>query len=462
MYDWGIENGILWLPSGPVSAHIYLMGTRIAAISPVARPARRVYDASGCDVLPGAIDAHVHSRDPGYPDKEDIQHSTAAAAMGGVTTIVEMPNSRPAIHDIRAFRDRQAYFQGRALVDFALWSLWTPTMSEYQTSELIDVGTVGFKIFWGYALDAETWSLVYDTTQYDRPVVDPPTVGQVLEFLERISPTGRTVAVHAEEATIIRNRQQRGTARNRNDYQQLLWERPAVAEDSLIATLIQLARTSGAAVHIVHLASANMLGQLRQARAEGVNVSVETAPHYLYWNAQTIAEYEGWGKVFPPIRDPEHQRRLIDGVATGSIDLVASDHAPHHPREKGQGLAEAPAGLAGVQVLLLTLLDLAWRGLVPFERIPMVTSMVPAKRLRLWPQKGALAEGFDADVVIVDRHGTTQLDQEVLKTKHPQKPWLGQSLHGAIRTVFLRGVPIVQEGQLCEPDHPRGQFVTPR
>ena len=460
MYEWGIENGTVWLPSGPVAGHLYGQGSQIDAISRRIRPAKNRWDVTGCEVLPGAIDAHVHSRDPGWPDKEDIVHSTAAAAMGGVTTILEMPNSLPPVRDIDTFRQRIEAFDGRSYVDFGLWSLWVPGMDESWLDSLIEAGTVGFKVFWGYALDAKTLSLVYDWHHYDQPVVNPPTVGDVLEFLEMLPDRGPVVAVHAEDATIIGQRQRHakpGVA----GYQQVLWEHPAIAEDSLIATLIELARVSQAPVHIVHLASANILNKIDQARSEGVNISVETAPHYLLWNATDIEVFEGWGKVFPPIREVEHQNRLVDGLRKGTIDMIASDHAPHHPREKAQGWGQARAGMASVQMGLLTLIHLAAQGWLPFERIPVLSSLAPAKRFGLWPHKGSLQVGADADMVIVDRRAVTYLDQEVLKTKHPQPPWLHQTLQGRIQYVFLRGRPLVQQGDFENGIPARGQFIRP-
>ena len=457
MYEWGIEQAIVWTPAGAQRQNVYVDKGKIVEITGALRPCRVRVDGQGKDLLPGMIDVHVHSRDPGLTEEEDWAHSTMAAAMGGITTILEMPNSRPALTNAAQLRERAGTFQENAWVDFGLWALLSPDMAESEIVALGSAGAVGFKLFWGYALDAATHTLVYDPTRYTAPVIPAPSVGDVLSLLETAQRTSRVVAVHAEDASIIRNRQQHSPYEV-DSYARLLWEHPDVSENATIAVLIELARASGAAVHIVHLASSDMLPLIAQARKQGVDITVETAPHYLLWDADQAASFGAAAKAFPPIREARHRDGLREGIAAGLIDMVGSDHAPHDPARKSRSLVEAPAGIPGVQTLFLSLMHLALEGSLDFARIPEVLAYAPAKRFGLWPRKGAIQVGADADLVIVNRRGTTLLTDSNQKTLHPQKPWTGLTLMGQVEDVYLRGKALVHGGEFIAQD-PEGQFL---
>lgn len=456
MWDCGVENGRIMTAHGAYEANIYCKDEKIAAITTERQPAVSVIDARGLVVMPGMIDAHVHSRDPGWPDKDDFFHTTQAAAAGGVTTILEMPNSVPAVLNADELRKRRAYLRGRAFVDFGMWGLALATTTAAEYREMTAEGACGFKLFWGYALDPKTYELVYNP-EPGADLLEPPTDGQVLEIFERVAGTGRVLAVHAENQSVIATLAER--AAGADDYAALMKSRPELTEVMTIQAAAALAEYTGARLHIVHVGSSQGAKVAWDAAQRGVNITTETCPQYL-----TLSEvdYERVGtpmKVYPPIRTEENRRALVQCLKDGMIHFIASDHAPHTEAAKQGPLNQIPAGVAGVETLFRLTMDMALRGEITLSDAIRYVSEAPARLYGLFPKKGAIEPGADADLILVDLAGEWTVDRRVLHSLNPLNPWEGQTLKGDIRATILRGRPVFQDGAII--GGPAGEFMAP-
>src|SRR5436853_5334700 len=302
--------------------------------------ARETFDASGLHLLPGAIDVHVHFREPGYTHKEDWQTGTAAAAMGGVTTVFDMPNVDPPTGTPEALALKQEAAK-KAHVDYGIYGLLAEDNVD-QLEGLIEGGVASFKCFMGNTFDN----------------LPSPSTGAMLEAFEIIAQHGMRIALHAETASIMAWREKRLQAAGRNDPLAHLASRPAVVAVEAVSRAAVLAEWTGARIPILHISSAEELRPLREAKARGVDVTGETCPHYLLLSSDDYARLGGVIRVNPPVREARNQQPLWSALADGTVDLIATDHAPHSPEEKTRNdIWTVDCGFPGVETqmpLMLT------------------------------------------------------------------------------------------------------------
>jgi allantoinase len=456
-----IVNGTLVTPAGSQRGDVLCRDGVIEQVGNV--DAGRVdeqIDASGWLVFPGFIDPHVHSRDPGLTHKEDFAHSTRAAAAGGVTTLLEMPNAIPPVTDAVIFENRAMHHGGVAAVDFGLWGLALGPDNLADIEPLFGAGAVGVKLFWGYALDRNTRMLVYnigDAAPDD--LIQPPGNGEVLELCREVARVGGLLAAHCEDRGII-EAAERGLGHPIASYADVLAARPDTAEAVAIAIAAELSASTDCRFHVVHTSSSRGIRAVRRAQTEGIKLSAETCPHYL---TLTDTDFERLGasmKVYPPIRTSSDQAALWAAIRDGTISSLGSDHAPHTVEEKSSGFASAPAGASGVQTLPAVLIDAMLAGRISRERLSGLLSEGTARLYGLFPRKGTLQPGADADFTLVDPNGTTTVEPERLYSKQRQSPWQGQQLRGAVRVTVLRGEVIARDGKPV--GEPRGRLVRAR
>jgi dihydroorotase len=325
---------------------------------------------------------------------------------------------------------------------------------------MIEAGAAAIKIFWGYALRRDTRQLVYNLD--DEPAENllmPPTNGVVLQAFKEVASVGGVLAAHCEDRDILAV-SERGLGHPVETYEDLLTARPDTAESTSIAIAVEFAQATGCRFHVVHMASAKGVDTVRSARRRGIPVTAETCPQYL---TLTEEDYERVGpvmKVYPPVRTRADQEALWAGLNDGTIVSVGSDHAPHTVEEKARGFATQPAGAVGCETFGPVMTSALFDGKTTVERFAEVMSTSTAKLYGLYPRKGVIQPGSDADLTIVDRAATRTVRNEELVAKQPVSPWNGFSLTGLPTTVVLRGEIAMRDGKPV--GERRGQFVPAR
>ena len=435
--DLVIRGGDVILPTGRAIADIAVTGGVITAIGTDIGAAAETIDARGLVVLPGLVDAHVHFNEPGRADWEGWDAGTRGAAAGGVTTVLEMPlNAHPPTITAAHFDAKHAVAARKALVDFGLWGgLVNDNLAEL--AGLAARGVVGFKAFMSES-GVDDFRRVPD--------------GVLAAGLKAAARLGIVVGVHAESHEMVERLA--GEIRGRREIDRLAWcrARPPAAELEAIRRLVSCVRGAGpgARAHVVHVSSAEGLAEVRTAREWGLSVTAETCPHYLDFDEQDFERLGPALKCAPPIRDAASRERLWTVLLAGEVDLVASDHSPCPAADKKKGehdVWQAWGGIAGIQATLPVLLTsgVHARGL-SLERVADLTATAPARLFGLYPHKGTIALGADADFALVDPLRTWTFDSEQLQTRSGISPYLGRTFKGAAVRTIVRGRTVFADG----------------
>ncbi|GAA4297511.1 allantoinase AllB [Actinomadura luteofluorescens] len=454
-----VRNGTLVTEQGLMAADVLCAQGRIQALvdRDETPPADEHLDASGQLVFPGFIDPHVHSRDPGATHKETFHHSTLGALCGGTTTVLEMPNAVPAVTDVATFERRRAEHGEKAWVDFGLWGMALGPANLNEIIGLHRAGAVAVKFFWGYALDRRTKGLVYDfSAAPPDSLLLPPENGEVLEMFREVASYGGVLAAHCEDRHILA-RSAELLGHPISTYDDLLAARPAAAEATSIAVGAQFARLTGCRFHVVHMASAEGTRVVREARAAGVPITAETCPHYLTLTDRDAARLGPAIKVYPPVRTGADQEALWAAIGDGVISSIGSDHAPHLVEEKMLGFGQAPAGGLGVETLAPLMVDAMVRGRLSPVRLAQVLSSSTAALYGLWPRKGAVRPGADADLTLVDPSGGHSISHDRMHALNPVTAWDGWTLRGRVTRAVVGGEVAQRDGEPVGGR--RGRFV---
>lgn len=454
-----IRNGTLVTEQGLVEADLLCADGLIRAIADRGESltADESVDASGQLVFPGFIDPHVHSRDPGSTHKETFEHSTLGALCGGTTTVLEMPNAVPAVTDVATFETRRQEHAAKAWTDFGLWGMALGPANLSDITALHAAGAVAVKFFWGYALDKETKGLVYNfAAAPPDSLLLPPENGEVLEMFQQVASYGGLLAAHCEDRYILA-RSAELLGHPIETYDDLLAARPAVAEATSIAVGAQFARATGCRFHVVHMGSAAGAQVVREARAAGVPITAETCPHYLTLTDDDARRLGPVSKVYPPIRSQADQDALWAAVNDGTVLSVGSDHAPHLVKEKTQGFEQAPAGGLGVETLAPLMVDAMVAGRISPTRLAEIASTITARLYGLWPRKGTIRPGADADLTLVDPTGSSHIANERMHALNPVTAWDGWDLRGRVVASVLGGSLAMRDGEPVGTR--RGRFI---
>jgi allantoinase len=444
--DLVIVGGTVYTLDGPRKVDVYVSGGVITSLDENLRSSgARIVDASGAYVLPGAIDVHVHSRDPGFPEKEDFGTLTAAAAAGGVTTVIDMPNTVPAVDAAGVLESKAALARRKARVDFGLWGLIRSSSTAEQLEGLAQAGATGFKAYLGYAFSLGRKQVLYAPDSADVDLEAPPDYGTLLRLAPVVARLGLPLVIHAEDPSILA-----AYRRPIDSYDALLESRPAEAEAVAVSAAAAIAATTGVHMHVAHLSSAAGLMAAETAIKAGSPLSLETGPQYLLLSDQDYSRLGTAMKMFPPIRLARDRAALVDGLAGGVIGVVATDHAPHSDADKSKSLDEAAAGSPGVQTLYLSCLEVAKR-LGDVWKAPKWVSEGPAELVGLQESKGSIAPGFDADLVIVDPNHATMLRPALMRSRQRHSALDGLEPGFSIKEVYLRGELVASAGS------PRGR-----
>ena len=409
-FDLVVKNGRVFTSKGQMSTEVWVKDGRIAALGGAHR-AEESIDARGMLVLPGAIDVHVHFRDPGPNYKEDWASGSASAAAGGVTMVVDQPNTVPRTMDARSFEEKLEIARHRSCVDFAL------NGGPGKIDELKEAGAQAI---------GEIFS--YEHSDSDLAAI-----------LGQVGRAGMLACLHAEDGAIIKEKA--AELGSRHDPEVYSLARPAKAE----AAAIEKACGISERLHICHLSSAQGLAAVEEGRRAGRTVTAEAAPHHLLLNEKDYRKQGSFIKMNPPLRRKADNDALWQALRSGKIDILASDHAPHLPEEKREDIWEAPPGVPGVETMLPLMLMAVKRNHISLERLVDAISARPARIFGL-AGKGKIERGMDADLVIVDSKAVTEINADRLHSRAEWTPYQGRQ---AIfpRMTIVRG-RVVWDGEL--------------
>jgi allantoinase len=411
--------------------------------------AKETIDAAGLYVLPGLIDPHVHFRVPGLDYKEDFETGSQAAAAGGIATIIDMPNVVPPTSNVEGFQAKMACAQGHSYVDYGVYAVIIEGNMD-QILPLADAGVVGYKIFLGETVGN----------------IPAPQDGEIIEAWRIMAQTGLRCGVHAEDNGIILYLRKKLQAQGRKDPLAHLESRPAVAEAEAISRAILFAREARSKLMIYHMSSADGVTLVRQGKDSGVDVVAETGPHYLIMEGEDMVRM-GLGtllKMNPPVRSKEHGEALWRGLLDGTIEVIGTDHSPHSPEEK---MADNPMGdiwkaipgWPGVETNVPLMLTQVNAGRLSLNHYVKVQAEGPARAWNLWPRKGNLGRGADADVTIVDMLKEGTIDKNRLHSKSKVTPFHGFRVKGMPVYTIVRGNVVMKHGEIY--GNPIGQLLRP-
>jgi allantoinase len=434
-FDLLVAGGTVVLPDRELRADVGVRdGTVVALLTPGAvASAVETYDASGKHVLPGVIDIHFHVRAPAYPERGTVESETRAAAAAGVTTLFEMPISKPCCATPEVFRARREHFAARAHVNFGLYGA-PGRLNAAEVQGMADEGAVAYKIFMTSAPKGRDDEFI--------GLCLPETAGQY-QALQLVKETGRLLVVHAEDEGLIQHLTRELVAQGRNDPPAHYASRPPFVEATAIASLLAMNRGVGARMHVAHVTSRQAVDMVRAFQWLGEDVTGETCPPYLRFDQSALARFGAYAKVNPPLRDADDIEALWEALADGTLAFVGTDHSPFTVAEKEKAKTDlwaAPPGAPGIETLVVGMLDAVAAGRLTLVEAARLISTNGAERFGLG-RKGRVAPGADADLTIVDLNATTTIDAHKLwsAAREIDKLHDGLTFRGRVAATVLAG-----------------------
>lgn len=444
--DLVVAGGLVASEYGTFAADIVVRDGRIAALVDDASGVDgERFDAGGLVVFPGGVDIHTHLREPSRIVREGFDYGTSSAAAGGITTVIEMPQADPLVQDVDSFRTKLAAASKTSLLDFGLYAAATG-QSEETLVALLQEGALAFKAF-----------MCASSPGYPR--LDDAALLECLYAVQRL---GSMLIVHAENDELLQAGLSRMAAAGRTDPLAHAESRPPVVETTAIATVVRLAEEAGARLHVAHVSTAEGAATVAAARARGAAVTCETCPQYLLMDLDDLARLGPWARCAPAIRSRAEVEALWPLVLDGTIGAVASDHSPYTYEDKEQGaddIFKATLGLNVIQVMLPGVFDegVERRGL-GYTRFAELSAAGPARIVGLYPRKGSISVGADADLAIWDPGEQWVVRREELLSRFPWTPLEGRMLRGRVRATIRRGGFVYRDGAICaEPGS--GRFL---
>ncbi len=445
--DLVIANGSVVRPSGITREDVGVEGGRIVYLGPPGRApvAAQTIDVQGLLVLPGLVDPHVHMREPGATHKEDFTSGTRAAAAGGITTVLCMPNVTPPVLDEAGLEASLAAGERQAVVDFGIQAA-------------VGSGSLGsIPALWGRGV-----------TSFEIFMADAPDglrlegSAELYEAFRMVHHCGGIAGVFCGDQSLVTHALGRFRAAGRTDWGIPGDARPPLTEALGMARALLLAQDAGARTYLRQVSTREGVRALAAAKAERPGqVHGEVTPHHLFLTTEALAEGGSFAYMLPPLRGAEHPAALWEALAAGALDAVGSDHAPHAPAEKERGRDDpwsAPPGTPGLETTLPLFLDAAHKNRIALTKVVAVCAEAPARIFGLHPRKGTVAVGSDADLVLVDPERETVVERDRLHTKARSSPFEGRRLRGAPVMTIVRGHAVMEDGRIVDAPA-AGQFV---
>lgn len=413
--------------TGARDADVHVRDGRIVAVGPNL-DAPITLDAAGCLISPGLVDLHTHLREPGNEDAESIATGTRAAALGGYTAVVAMPNTQPAADDVTVIEAVRAIAERDGRCSVAPAGCITVGRNGTELAPIGELYERGVRIF----------------TDDGNCVDDPLVMRNALQYLRAFP--GAILAQHAEDARLAN-----GGSMHEGEWSSRLGipGRAPEAETVIVARDILLAAATGTPVHFLHVSTAGAVALVRAAKAQGLPVTAEAAPHHFTLTDAACAGFDPMFKVHPPLRSQADVDAVIAGLADGTIDAIATDHAPHAPETKERPFEDAPPGMLGLETALaLALTELVEPGRVPLASVFAALSWRPARIASLSDQGRPIAAGEPANLCVVDPSVRFEVDPDALASKARNTPYVGRKLSGRVRHTIWHGRATVLDGSL--------------
>ncbi len=444
-----VRNGTVVTPDGTFEADLAIADGRFVEIAATgslraARNAAEEYDASGKYVLPGVIDGHVHFREPGLEYKEDWGSGSRAAVMGGVTTVIDMPNTLPTTSTPEYVELKRRLAEEKSYCDFGLLGLVVQENVD-QLVPMARAGVTGYKCFLGETIGN----------------IPAPDDGMLLDAMRQVKEAGLRVGFHAENNAIMQHRIRQLKAEGRTDPLAHVEARPAVAEVEAIQRMGLFARHTGTKIHIFHLSSRDGLETIDEWRAKGVDITCETGAHYCFLTSEDMRTLGPMLRMNPPVREPGHGDALVQGLVDGRVNGIATDHSPHTLEEKmNDDIWKAISGFAGVETSVRLFLTYAVNtGRMTLPQYVRASSEGLARTWGLYPRKGAIRVGSDGDLTIVDLQRQGVIEAARMHGKNNHNPFEGHRTRGEAAATIVRGQVVMRDGELV--GSPRGRMARP-
>jgi len=388
--------------------------------------ARQIIDAKGNYVLPGLIDINIHMRVPGLEHKEDFTTGTSAAAAGGVTTILDMPNTNPPTTTLDLLSKKKELVKGKSVVDYAFH--FNGSINNIEQLKFLE----------------KVPSVKFFTAGHETTPTTVTDIGILMKAFEILSNKGIKVMIHAENQNLINARMEK--YKHRNDFKAYSEVRNDTVCETAVSEMICLAKETDCHIHICHVSTAKEIAVIKRAKAEGVNITCEAVPYHLFLTFNDCEKLGSYSKVSPALKSPEDQDALWKAISDGTIDCITSEHTPHTIEEKNNMVWKAPAGCPGVQEMLPLLVN---KGMSLIS-IAQLCAENPAKIFGL-NSKGKIQIGYHADLVIINPKSEWIVKKEDLLSKCGWSNYEGWKLKGRPITTILRGEIIYEDGQVNKP-----------
>jgi len=439
--DLRLSGGRVATPSGLVDADVIVANERIAGLVSRDTPvgAREVVDVSGRLVLPGMVDVHVHTREPGYTHKEDIRTTTEQAAAGGVTTIFGMPNLQPPTTDTKTLGEVFEMYAASSIVDY------NHNPAPTKLDEVVGMSDMGIRAYKIYMVvdTGRTYPHPAGTGMHDH--------GHLLQLMDEIAQTGKRFIIHPHDQALMDYIEGAYLARGENTpqaYATAYAARQGVIWDTAIDVVLRLAEASGCPIHIAHMQTSRSIEAVRRAKARGIDVTCEVnhwAPFLATWNdVETLGPYALSYWV------PDEARAAVwEGMRDGTIDIASSDHAPHTREEKEIGWTQmwsAHTGTPGIQYYYPLLLDAVNRGELTLDRVVSMVATSPAESFGLGGVKGAIQVGADADLVVANMDSPWTITNEGALSRIGWTCYDGRQISTSVERTYVRGIEVFADG----------------
>jgi len=440
-----IRNGRIVNSRTEFNGNILIKKGRIAALldDTVDIEADEVIEAGHQYIIPGGVDAHTHMMDPGYTEREDFTTGTMAAAYGGITTIITHHRTVPPVYSVKELKEKIAYLEGKPLVDFGLKGGGAPDNID-KLKDMWEQGITGFKMF--------TCNLHGVKAMYP---------GFLYNALREIAALGAIALIHCEDDNILSVNEERLRKEGRRDYlSQIEWRSP-LAEKVAVETVISVAKETGARVTIAHVSQPVLLEKIKAARDEGYPIYAETCPHYLYLTIEDLKRKGPWVKFTPPMKNEDDVQKMWELFNSGYVSTIGSDHCPYPKDVKKPGeknIWDAPNGIPGVETSMRLMLNAVNEGKTTLNRVVETMCENPAKIWGLYPRKGMIEVGADADIVILDMNKEEVLSNDKVVSKCGWTPYDGMKIKGVPDIVMVRGQIVSSRGRVIGKPG-MGQFV---